>query len=136
MPNLLYDALFGQHAGASTPFLQEVGNQTLTHADFATRASEFAHAMSGLGLAPGDRVALQAEKSIDALAVYAAFVQSGLVFLPLNPAYTSAEMDYFIGNSGASLLIASSARASALAEFAARHGTQLQTLDQDGTGSL
>ena len=136
MPNLLYDALFGRNAAATTPFLQHDGGHVLTHAGFVTRASRMAHALAGLGLGPGDRVAVQAEKSADVLAVYAACVQSGLVFLPLNPAYTPAEMDYFIGNSGASLLVAGSAKAPALAEVAARHGAQLQTLDQDGTGTL
>ena len=136
MPNLLYDALFGRNAGATAVFLQGGSGPALTYAAFVNSASRMAHAMSGLGLTPGDRVALQAEKSVDALAVYAACVQSGLVFLPLNPAYTPAEMDYFIGNSGASLLIASPAKAPALAEVAARHGAQLQTLDADGTGTL
>ena len=136
MPNLLYDALIGQHAGAATPFLQAASGHIQSHAAFLANAARFAHAMAGLGLTPGDRVALQVDKSADALAVYAACVQSGLVFLPLNPAYTPAEVGYFIGNSGAALLLSSPGKAAALAQVAGRHGAQLQTLDQDGTGTL
>ena len=136
MPNLLYDTLIGQHAGAPTPFLQAASGHIQSHAAFLANAARFAHAMAGLGLTPGDRVALQVDKSADALAVYAACVQSGLVFLPLNPAYTPAEVDYFIGNSGAALLLSSPGKAAALAQVAHHHGAQLHTLDQDGTGTL
>jgi malonyl-CoA/methylmalonyl-CoA synthetase len=53
------------------------------------------------GLKPGDRVAAQVAKSPEALALYAACVQAGLIFLPLNTAYTVDELTYFIENSGA-----------------------------------
>ena len=136
MPNPLFDQLFGRHAGRDTPFLRGADGALLTHAAFLTQAAQLAHALTGLGLSAGDRVAVQVEKSGAALAVYAASVQAGLVFLPLNPAYTPTEVDYFIGNSGATLLLATPAKAAALAEVAARHGAQIQTLDHDGTGTL
>ena len=136
MPNPLFDQLFGRHAGRDTPFLRGADGALLTHAAFLTQAAQLAHALTGLGLSAGDRVAVQVEKSGAALAVYAACVQAGLVFLPLNPAYTPTEVDYFIGNSGATLLLATPAKAAALAEVAARHGAQIQTLDHDGTGTL
>ena len=137
MPNPLFDQLFGRHVGKKSRFLVGSSNGSdLTHAAFLGMTARLAHALSGLGLTIGDRVAVQVDKSGAALAVYAACAQAGLVFLPLNPAYTPAEMDYFIGNSGASLLVAGSNKAPALAEVAARHGAQLQTLDADGTGTL
>ncbi|MDZ4135574.1 MAG: AMP-binding protein, partial [Paracoccaceae bacterium] len=74
----------------------------------------------------GDRVAVQVGKSPGALAIYAACVQRGLVFLPLNPAYTAAEVAYFLTDSGASLLICDAAAA----------GTPLVPLAADGTSSL
>ena len=45
---------------------------------------------------PGDRVGLQSEKSVEAVVVYLATLKVGAVFLPLNTAYTEAEIDYFI----------------------------------------
>ncbi len=78
--------------------------------------------VAGLGLEPGDRLAVQVEKSPEALAVYAACVQAGAIFLPLNTAYTPAEVDYFVGDSGAKLLLATGTSEAALAEVAAAHG--------------
>ncbi|WP_312166650.1 AMP-binding protein [Phenylobacterium sp.] len=45
---------------------------------------------------PGDRVALQSEKSVEAVVVYLATLKVGAVFLPLNTAYTESEIDYFM----------------------------------------
>jgi len=136
MTNPLYDALFGRYADAGTPFIYTNDGATLTHAAFLARAGTFAHALTGLGVQPGDRLAVQIEKSVDALAVYAACVQTGIVFLPLNTAYVPAEVDYFVQNSGAALVLSSPDKAPALAEVAARHGAQLQTLGTDGDGTL
>ena len=48
-----------------------------------------------LDLAPGSRVAVQVDKSVEALVLYLATLRAGLVYLPLNTAYQSAEMEYF-----------------------------------------
>ena len=104
MANPLYDGLFGPHAGKTTPFLHLLDGSTITHQDFLSRAAQIANVMLQLNLKPGDRVAAQIEKSPEALALYAACVQAGLVFLPLNTAYTIDELAYFIENSGASLI--------------------------------
>jgi malonyl-CoA/methylmalonyl-CoA synthetase len=48
------------------------------------------------GVRPGDRVALQVEKSVAAVAIYLATLKAGAVFLPLNAAYTASEVDYFL----------------------------------------
>ncbi len=45
---------------------------------------------------PGDRIALQSEKSVAAVVVYLATLKVGAVFLPLNTAYTESEIDYFL----------------------------------------
>ncbi|MEM9637913.1 MAG: AMP-binding protein, partial [Pseudomonadota bacterium] len=105
MANPLFDQLFGRHAGKETPFLKMQGGQVISHADFLAMTARFANVFQQLGLVAGDRLALQVEKSPQALAVYAAAVQSGIVFLPLNTGYTAKELAYFIENSGARLLI-------------------------------
>ncbi|NKX48877.1 AMP-binding protein, partial [Rhodobacteraceae bacterium R_SAG8] len=88
MPNPLYDALFGRHIGQNTPFLILPDGRTITHDQFIRSAARYANAFTDKGLTAGDRVAVQVGKSPDALALYAACVQAGLVFLPLNPGYT------------------------------------------------
>ncbi len=136
MTNPLYDALFGTHVGKTTAFLHLPGGDTLSHDAFLRLTAQYANAITGAGLGPGARVAAQVEKSHHALAVYAACVQAGLVFLPLNTGYTVEELSYFIENSGASMVICTGARKDALAPIAARHGARLETLEADGTGSL
>ncbi|MGJ8618203.1 MAG: AMP-binding protein, partial [Sulfitobacter sp.] len=136
MANPLYDALFGRHAGKQTPFLYLPTGQIITHAGFLAVAARYAHAFEECGLNPGDRVAVQVEKSPDALALYAACVQAGLIFLPLNPAYTPSEVDYFLDNSGARLLVCDPRSAEALEAVAAKSGARLVTMDAAGQGSL
>jgi malonyl-CoA/methylmalonyl-CoA synthetase len=136
MANPLFDALFGQHAGRETPFLHLPDGGVITHAAFLARAGSLANALTACGLMAGDRVALQIDKSPDALALYAACVQAGLVFLPLNPAYTPAEVDYFVSNSGAKMLIADPAKADKLADVAKSTGARLETLDTNSNGTL
>ncbi|WP_299985058.1 malonyl-CoA synthase [uncultured Ruegeria sp.] len=136
MGNPLYDRLFGIHAGKDTPFLHLPDGQALTHAGFLDMAARFANALTGLELEPGDRVAVQVEKSAEALALYAACAQAGLIFLPLNTGYTAQELIYFIENSGASLVVCDAAHEAGLAEAAQKNGARLETLNADGSGSL
>ncbi|GGO61241.1 malonyl-CoA/methylmalonyl-CoA synthetase [Roseovarius pacificus] len=136
MANPLYDHLFGTHAGKDTPFLFLPDGTTLSHSAFLQQAARIANAVTGLGLSAGDRVAVQVEKSPEALALYAACVQAGLIFLPLNTAYTEDELAYFIENSGASLIVCDDSRQSGLSAIAGRLGAQVETLNADGSGSL
>lgn len=136
MANPLYDTLFGSHAGKTEVFLHLPDGGFLSYQDFLALAARFAHAMTQIGLEPGDRVAVQVEKSPQALALYAACAQAGLVFLPLNTAYTVDELTYFIENSGARLILCDSRNAASLAPVAHALGAHLETLDADGAGTF
>ncbi len=136
MANPLYDGLFGIHAGKSTPFLRLLDGQTVTHQDFLATSARIANVTTQIALAPGDRVAVQVEKSPEALALYAACAQAGLVFLPLNTAYTVDELSYFIENSGASLIVCDGKSEEKLGEVAGSLGARVETLNADGSGSL
>ncbi|WP_370213351.1 malonyl-CoA synthase [Roseovarius sp.] len=136
MANPLYDRLFGAHAGKDTPFLHLPDGTVLTHSAFLAKVAQIAHAMTALGLKPGDRVAAQIAKSPEALALYGACVQAGLVFLPLNTAYTVDELTYFIDNSGAALIVCDAKSEATLAPVAAKLGAQVVTRNADGSGSL
>ena len=136
MANPLYDRLFGKHAGKSTPFLILADGAVVTHAGFLGMAARIAHVLTSLGLKPGDRLAAQVEKSPEALAVYAACAQAGVVFLPLNTAYTVDELTYFIDNSGARLVVCDGRKLDALRPVAEGLGAKIETLNGDGTGSL
>lgn len=136
MANPLYDRLFGAHSGKTTPFLHLPDGRVLTHQDFLERIAQIAHVLAQTGLTPGDRVAVQVEKSPEALALYGACVQAGLIFLPLNTAYTADELSYFIENSGASLVVCDSKSKTMLAPIASQLNASLETLNADGTGTL
>ncbi len=51
-----------------------------------------------IGVARGDRVAVQVEKSPEAVFLYLATLRPGGVYVPLNPAYTPAELAYFVAD--------------------------------------
>ena len=75
MPNPLYDTLFGKYTGHSTTFLFMPDGKKISHDSFIRMAGRSANALSEMGLSVGDRVAVQIDKSPEALAVYAACVQ-------------------------------------------------------------
>jgi malonyl-CoA/methylmalonyl-CoA synthetase len=134
MTNVLFDPLFGRHTDSTAPFMFVEGGGTLTYGAFVTLSARLANVFAGLGLAKGDRVALQVAKSPMGLAVYAACVRSGLVLLPLNTAYTTSELSYFLGDAEPRLVICGDKDAAAMTEIL--NGAALLTLNADGTGSL
>lgn len=129
MPNPLYDALFAPLADRAHDLLILPDGTTLTGAEFHALTARTAHALRAAGLKKGDRLAAQIEKSPQALACYAAATALGAVFLPLNTAYTPAELDYFLGNATPSVFLCDPAREGDLGPLAARHGATLLTLN-------
>ena len=136
MANPLYDRLFSNHAGKTTAFLHLQDGGAITYRRFLEQAAKLAHVLADAGLEPGDRLAAQVQKSPEALALYAACVQAGIVFLPLNTAYTVDELAYFIEDSEAAMVVVDGARKEAIASIAAGFNARLETFDADGTGSL
>lgn len=134
--NTLYDALFRPHEGSAKTFLVLKDGHQLSYRDFLALAARIGQALKAAGIEPGDRVALQAKKSVEALAVYAACVGIGVVFLPLNTAYTPSEVGYFVTDSGAKVLICDSGSATGLQSIADKSGARLLTLNADGSGTL
>lgn len=138
MTNPLYDVLFAQHANNNEAFFHDpVAGTQITYANFIEQSTRLAATLQQLGLQPGDRLAAQIGKSPEALMLYAACVQAGIVFLPLNTAYTANEVSYFVEDSGASLLVCSPSRKDDFSAIAKAHDAQLFTVSDDGTtGSL
>lgn len=136
MANPLYDALLARHVGRDTPFLHLPDGSTVSHGAFMEKVAQNVCALQALGVQAGDRVAVHVTKSPEALALYAACIQSGAVFLPLNTAYTPFELEYFVGDSGAALFLCDPSEAEALSGIAAANGCTLHTLAADGSGSF
>ena len=136
MPNHLYDRLIAPHAANEACFLQRADAPSLSFADFARLAAQMAHALNAAGLEPGDRVVVQAHKSAEMAALYAASLQAGGVFLPLNTAYTLEEVRYLAEDAMPKVLVCDSGSAGSLGKIAESAGAALLTLDGSGTGSL
>ena len=130
--NLLFDRLMG--AGAPDALALEAGVQRYSSADLKLETARLAGALVELGVKPGDRVAVQVEKSAVNLLLYLATVRAGGVFLPLNTAYTLSELTYFVGDAEPSLIVCDPAAVDGLTSIAA--GAAIVTLDKAGAGSL
>lgn len=136
MANPLFDALFAPLAGRSSPILHLDGRDPVTSDGFLRLVARQAHALRAAGAGPGDRIAAQVAKTPEALAIYGASIALGAVFLPLNTAYTAAEVDYFLGDATPRVFVCDDARRGELEPVAARHGAVVMTLNADGSGSL
>ncbi|MGA0192619.1 MAG: AMP-binding protein, partial [bacterium] len=105
MTNPLYHSFFERHRDSDALLMILEDGSRLSYRAFLDMASRFANALVETGVQPGDRVVLQVPKSAEALAIYAACVQSGSVMVPLNTGYTPAEVDYFVGDAQPKLVI-------------------------------
>ena len=90
---MLVDALGAERNG---PFLRVPGRDVVTYGETLERSALFAGVLRDHGAGPGERIAVQVEKSSDAIALYLACLRIGAVYLPLNTAYTGGEVDHFL----------------------------------------
>jgi len=141
MANHFFDEIRASAADASRLFAELSDGRRYAYGDMLDVSARFANALSALGVEPGDRVAAQVEKSVEALMLYLACLRAGAVFLPLNTAYTAAEISYFLEDSQPKLFVCDPARADELTPAARTAGAALETLgvwssDAVSAGSL
>lgn len=132
----LFSRLFD---GLDTPARLAIETQDGVHISYGeliARAGQMANVLVARGVRPGDRVAVQVEKSVANIVLYLGTVRAGAVYLPLNTAYTLNELDYFIGDAEPSLVVCDPAKAEGLAPIAAKVKAKVETLGPDGKGSL
>ena len=116
----------GPHAGAH-----------YTWADLDRGTAMLANLLQSLGLPAGSRVAVQTEKSVEALMLYLAVLRAGYVFLPLNTAYQAAEIGYFVGNAEPAVVVCSPKNFAWVSRIAFSAGTaHVFTLGEARDGSL
>ena len=119
---------------AGATFARLPDGRKMSFGDFFDGVERLAAALMKLGLEPGDRVAVQVEKTIEALQLYVASVLAGGVYLPLNPAYTAAEIDYFLRDAEPRIVVCDPTKQKAIC--AAAGAANVLTLDGNGAGSL
>ncbi len=129
MANYLFDGLFGEHESNQDTFLKLLDGTDVTYAAFLDKAARFAAVLGDAGLVAGDLLAAQVAKSPDGLALYAACLRSGIVYVPLNTGYTASELDYFLSHSGAKMLICNTVDRANLQPLADQLSIRLEAID-------
>ncbi|OGB34594.1 MAG: malonyl-CoA synthase [Burkholderiales bacterium RIFCSPLOWO2_12_FULL_61_40] len=105
--------------------------------DLDQASAMLANLLESLDLPAGARIAVQVEKSVEALVLYLATLRAGLVYLPLNTAYQTAEMAYFIQDAEPSVVVCSASNFGWISKLAFLSGTAyVFTLNDDRTGTL
>jgi malonyl-CoA/methylmalonyl-CoA synthetase len=105
--------------------------------DVERATAMLANLLESLELPAGSRIAVQVDKSVEAMLLYLAVLRAGHVFLPLNTAYQSAEIAYFIGNAEPAVVVCSPKNFGWVSKLAFQAGTRnVFTLGDDRTGSL
>ncbi len=121
----------------ASEFLRTNDGLSFSYTTLDQESARLARFLTQLGLKPGDRVTVQAEKTPNFIWLYLACLRGGFVFHPLNPAYTSAEVRYFLEDAEPTLLVHDSAFASSLTPLADTLKIKLRyTLDVGGGGTL
>ena len=121
------------------PAVETIDGQALlyTWRDVERATAMLANLLLSLDLPANARIAVQTEKSVEALLLYLAVLRAGYVYLPLNTAYQRSELEYFIGNAEPSVVICSTKNFGWVSKLAFQAGTRcVFTLDEDRTGSL
>ena len=137
MSGNLFQAFENANPDASAPFLLLSDGRRLSHGEMRAQSARYANLLCDLGIGRGDRVAIQTDKHPECLWLYLACLRTGAVYLPLNPAYTEAEIAYFAGDAEPVLFVCEAARREALAAaLQSDGGPAIETLGPGGTGSL
>jgi malonyl-CoA/methylmalonyl-CoA synthetase len=105
--------------------------------DLERGSAMLANLLASLELPAQSRVAVQVDKSVEALMLYLAVLRAGHVYLPLNTAYQEAEIAYFIGNAEPAVVVCSKRNSGWVSRTAFNAGVKhVYTLDDDRTGTL
>lgn len=121
----------------NAPFLTREGGEALSYASLDQGVAKVATCLRMLGVLPGDRVLVQVNKSVEAVLLYLGTLRAGAVFVPLNTAYTAAEVAYFAGDAAPRVMVVAPERIEEMALVAEGAGAEhLLALSHGGSGSL
>jgi malonyl-CoA/methylmalonyl-CoA synthetase len=132
----LYTIFRSRFGGAlDRPFVELPDGTAFTYRDAEARSGRYANLLTAMGVEPGDRIAVQVEKSVEGLFLYLGVLRAGGVYLPLNTAYRSGEVGYFLGDAEPRVFVCDPAREAEAAGLAGESCAVL-TLGADGEGTL
>ncbi len=131
----LYQLLHSRFPADENAAFLDHARGTLGYRDADEAGARIAAVLAEAGVGKGARVVVQVAKSPEAVTLYLACLRLGAVFVPLNPAYTAAEVGYFLADASPRVLVCDPAREGELAASAPAD-TRLLTLGADGAGTL
>ena len=134
--NPLADAIVAPLENREDTVLIDAQGGELKGSELFRLSGQIANVLKNSGVVPGDRVAMQTQKSVPSLALYLACLRCGALFLPLNTAYTISELDYFLGDAEPRVTVCDPAVEPELQPLAEKIGSKLLTLGSNGSGSL
>jgi malonyl-CoA/methylmalonyl-CoA synthetase len=134
--NPLADALVTPLASRDDTVIIRQDAKEISGVELYLLTGQIANVLQSHGVEPGHRVAMQTEKTVEALALYLACLRIGGLFLPLNTAYTPAEIEYFIDNAEPTVVVCDPKSEAILSKFTKCSSITLLTLDIFGKGSL
>ncbi|TQV80549.1 malonate--CoA ligase [Denitrobaculum tricleocarpae] len=121
----------------SQRFIETADAATYSYADLIEHSGRFGRLLSNLGVKKGDRVAVQVEKSPEAIFLYLGCLRIGAIYLPLNTAYKETEVAYFLGDAEPTVVVCRPASEAAMGKIAESAGVSgVLTLGQDRDGTL
>lgn len=137
MSGNLFSTIEASITDAAKVFITTPDGKAYSYGDMLTRSAQYANTLATLGVKVGDRVAVQLDKSPDALFLYLACLRLGAVYLPLNSDYTPSELTYFLGDAKPVLAVCSPSNKAAFEKIIVGTSVRkVRTLSDDGTGSL
>ncbi len=118
-------------------FIKTPAGRELSYAALSDLSGRYAAALTDRAVMQGDRVAVQVDKSAEAVLLYIACLRLGAVFVPINVANTPNEVDFFLRDSQPRMVVVRPNDRGILEPCAARAGVRhVETLGEDGEGSL
>lgn len=120
-----------------TPFLETDDGKNLSYAQMLDMTARYANALIRLGVQPGDRVAVQVDKSARNYCLYLATLRMGATYLPLNTAYQPSELEYFLEDAEPRVFVCEPADHAVKSKLVHRYGmAHVMTLTDEGIGTL
>ena len=124
-------------AARDTVAIETPDGARLTYADLDRVSACFAARLRALGAQSGDRVAVQVDKSPEALCLYLACLRAGVIYLPLNTGYSPRELEHFFRDAGPRLVVCRPQDEAVIGDLAGRCGVErVATLGSAGEGSF
>ncbi|MGD9783220.1 MAG: malonyl-CoA synthase [Hyphomicrobiaceae bacterium] len=133
----LYARLSRNWTDPDHTFIKLLDGRRITYRDVSEGSARMANALVGLGVQPGDRIAVQTDKSPESILLYLGCIRAGAVYLPLNTAYTLTEIEYFLSDAEPSLVVCRPSAHAETESLTRRLGVRnCLTLGTQGDGSI